>query len=202
VPLRLTHPEALAAEGMFPSEAEWTFLPLSACRHAVRTLSFPTQVRVGIWLVVSEDFDKREAKPQGLKPRQFLLPYGTAEAVPLHKPLHWRMVQFTEPLLVLAIVACQSFLLIICTRHIFTRTACCGTAEAVPFPKHFDIKSICSWSDVPWKSVSRSAGYSDLPAYSQILLRLAITNLRTVIVTAAVHWGFSSKLRLAANLSL
>ncbi len=26
--------------------------------------------------------------------------------------------------------------------------------------------------------------------------------LRTVIVTAAVHWGFSSKLRLAANLSL
>jgi hypothetical protein len=36
-------------------EEEWTFLPLSACRHAVRTLSFPTQVRVGIWLVVSED---------------------------------------------------------------------------------------------------------------------------------------------------
>ncbi len=26
--------------------------------------------------------------------------------------------------------------------------------------------------------------------------------LRTVIVTAAVHWGFSSKLRLAPNLSL
>ena len=26
--------------------------------------------------------------------------------------------------------------------------------------------------------------------------------LRTVIVTAAVHWGFSSKLRLAADLSL
>ena len=25
--------------------------------------------------------------------------------------------------------------------------------------------------------------------------------LRTVIVTAAVHWGFNSKLRLAANLS-
>ena len=48
----------------------------------------------------------------------------------------------------------------------------------------------------------RSAGYSDLPAYSQILLRLANTNLRTVIVTAAVHWGFSSKLRLAADLSL
>ena len=25
--------------------------------------------------------------------------------------------------------------------------------------------------------------------------------LRTVIVTAAIHWGFNSKLRLAANLS-
>ena len=35
---------------------EWTFLPLSACRHAVRTISFPTQVRVGIRHVVSEDF--------------------------------------------------------------------------------------------------------------------------------------------------
>jgi hypothetical protein len=64
------------------------------------------------------------------------------------------------------------------------------------FLEHFVFKSFV------WKSVSRSAGYSDLPAYSQILLRLAITNLRTVIVTAAVHWGFSSKLRLAANLSL
>ena len=37
-------------------------------------------------------------------------------------------------------------------------------------------------------------GYSDFPANSQILLRLAVVNLRTVIVTAAVHWGFSSKL--------
>ena len=50
--------------------------------------------------------------------------------------------------------------------------------------------------------VSSSVGYSDLPAYSQILLRLANTNLRTVIVTAAVHWGFSSKLHLAVDLSL
>jgi hypothetical protein len=65
---------------------EWTFLPLSACRHAVRTLSFPTQVRVGIWLVVSEDSGKMVAKPQGLKPHQFCRPCGTAEAVPFHKP--------------------------------------------------------------------------------------------------------------------
>ena len=50
--------------------------------------------------------------------------------------------------------------------------------------------------------VASSVGYSDLPANSQILLRLASTNLRTVIVTAAVHWGFSSKLRLAPDLSL
>src|SRR5207247_6777526 len=49
---------------------------------------------------------------------------------------------------------------------------------------------------------SRSVGYSEFPANSQILLRLANTNLRTVIVTAAVHWGFSSKLHLAVDLSL
>jgi len=29
-----------------------------------------------------------------------------------------------------------------------------------------------------------------------------LVNLRTVIVTAAIHWGFSSELRLAANPSL
>ena len=89
----------------------------------------------------------------------------------------------------------RSFLLIICTQHIFTRFpqglkpqicgAFYGTAKAVPY-----------------QSTARSVGYSDFPAYSQILLRLAFVNLRTVIVTAAVHWGFSSKLRLAANLSL
>ena len=37
---------------------------------------------------------------------------------------------------------------------------------------------------------------SDFPAYSTILLRLAIgVNLRTVIVTAAVYRGFESMLR-------
>ena len=44
--------------------------------------------------------------------------------------------------------------------------------------------------------------YEEFPAYSSVLLRLAIVNLRTVIVTAAVHWGFSSKLHLTVNLSL
>ena len=44
--------------------------------------------------------------------------------------------------------------------------------------------------------------YEEFPAYSSVLLRLAIVNLRTVIVTAAVHWGFSSKLHLAVDLSL
>ena len=39
--------------------------------------------------------------------------------------------------------------------------------------------------------------YSVFPAYSQILLRLAfIVNLRTVIVTAAVHRGFKPQLLL------
>jgi hypothetical protein len=67
----------------------------------------------------------------------------------------------------------ESFLLIICTRRIVTRIV----------------------------SYSCSAGFSDLPAYGRILLRLAIPNLRTVIVTAAVYWGFPSKLCLAANSS-
>ena len=66
----------------------------------------------------------------------------------------------------------ESFLLIICTRRIVTRIAS-----------------------------PRSAGFSDVPAYGRILLRLAIPNLRTVIVTAAVYWGFPSKLCLAANSS-
>ncbi len=35
----------------------------------------------------------------------------------------------------------------------------------------------------------------EFPAYGSVLLRLAIPNLRTVIVTAAVYWGFSSVLR-------
>ena len=47
-----------------------------------------------------------------------------------------------------------------------------------------------------WTSTSRL--YEEFPAYSSVLLRLAM-NLRTVIVTAAVHRGFGSELRLAAN---
>jgi len=35
----------------------------------------------------------------------------------------------------------------------------------------------------------------EFPAYSSVLLRLASTNLRTVIVTAAVYRGFGLKLR-------
>ena len=68
----------------------------------------------------------------------------------------------------------QSFLLIFCTRHIFT----------VP----------PTWDD------TRSAGYSDFPAYSQMLtarlpMRGAAIYLRTVIVTAAVYRGLASLLR-------
>ncbi len=40
---------------------------------------------------------------------------------------------------------------------------------------------------------------SDVPAYGQILLRQRSFHLRTVIVTAAVYWGFPSELCLAAN---
>ena len=34
--------------------------------------------------------------------------------------------------------------------------------------------------------------FEDFPANCSVLLRLAFINLRTVIVTAAVYWGFSS----------
>ena len=40
------------------------------------------------------------------------------------------------------------------------------------------------------------AVFEEFPAYGSVLLRLASTNLRTVIVTAAVYRGFNSKLRL------
>src|SRR6185295_6834176 len=38
---------------------------------------------------------------------------------------------------------------------------------------------------------SSTVGYSDVPAYSQVSLRQQF-HLRTVIVTAAIHWGFDS----------
>ena len=66
------------------------------------------------------------------------------------------------------------FLLIVCTGRIITAESCPKTAHR------------------------SSAGYSEFPAYSQILLRLKV-NLRTVIVTAAVYRGFGRELRLAAN---
>ena len=106
------------------SNGDRTFLPVSACRHAGRTISYPT--RIGFRRTVSEDSRR----------------------------------------------CFESFLLIICTRRIVTQMIC-----------------------------PRSAGFSDVPAYGRILLRLAIPNLRTVIVTAAVYWGFPSKLCLAANSS-
>jgi hypothetical protein len=105
------------------SNGDQAFLLVSACRHAVRTISYPS--RIGFRRTVSEDSRS----------------------------------------------CFESFLLIICTRRIVTRTI---------FP--------------------RSAGFTDVPAYGRILLRQRI-HLRTVIVTAAVYWGFPSKLCLAANSS-
>jgi hypothetical protein len=52
----------------------------------------------------------------------------------------------------------------------------------------------------PTSDGTSSAGYSEFPAYSQVLLRLAI-NLRTVIVTAAVYRGLVSVLRVTPNTS-
>ena len=50
----------------------------------------------------------------------------------------------------------------------------------------------------PTSDGTSSAGYSEFPAYSQVLLRLAYLNLRTVIVTAAVYRGLVSVLRAEA----
>src|SRR5436309_3900240 len=44
--------------------------------------------------------------------------------------------------------------------------------------------------------------FEEFPAYGSVLLGLAKTNLRTVIVTAAVYRGFSSELWLAPDPSL
>jgi hypothetical protein len=44
--------------------------------------------------------------------------------------------------------------------------------------------------------------YEEFPANGPVLLRLAKTNLRTVIVTAAVYRGFSLRLHLAADRAL
>lgn len=71
----------------------------------------------------------------------------------------------------------QPFLLIVRTRHVVTTV------------------------NVRSDGTVSSAGYSEFPAYSQmrtVLLpaRGAAMYLRTVIVTAAVYWGFNSKLRL------
>jgi hypothetical protein len=104
-------------------EAGRTFLSSSACRHAVRTISSPTFVRV--WRVVSEDSESFDS------------------AFPADCPR---------------------------LKHCYCRFASAS-----------------------------SRGFSDFPAYSQIFLRLRLVNLRTVIVTAAVHRGFSSSLRLAAE---
>src|SRR4030095_9882305 len=69
-------------------------------------------------------------------------------------------------------------------------------ADLRVFPADYLHPSHCHTDCLP-----RSAGLSDVPAYGRILLRLAIPKLRTVIVTAAVYWGFPSKLCLAANSS-
>ncbi len=41
--------------------------------------------------------------------------------------------------------------------------------------------------------------FEEFPAYSSVLLRLALLNLRTVIFTAAVYQGFDHKLRAQAH---
>ncbi len=51
------------------------------------------------------------------------------------------------------------------------------------------------------KRTSTNELYEEFPAYGSVLLRLALVNLRTVIVTAAVYWGFGSKLLLADDFS-
>ena len=56
--------------------------------------------------------------------------------------------------------------------------------------------------DYPLARMSTERLYEEFPAYGPVLLRLAVPNLRTVIVTAAVYRGFSLRLRLAADHAL
>jgi hypothetical protein len=165
---------------------EWTFLPPSACRHAVRTVSFPITQTLASFRSPAL-FGRPLASARGSRSER-------SEEFRVGRIGIWRTVSEdssgtksatsgAKALIVSSLAASLKrcpfkashwpFLLIICAQRIFTRL-----------------------------TKSRSVGYSDFPANSQILLRLAVVNLRTVIVTAAVHWGFSSKLRLAANLSL
>ena len=62
------------------------------------------------------------------------------------------------------------------------------------FPADYLHPTHCDWLH----SQPSSVGYSDFPAYSQVLLRLRVSdtnvNLRTVIVTAAVYRGFGREL--------
>jgi len=58
----------------------------------------------------------------GAKALEILPLYGTAEGVPYPNPCY------------------QSFLLIICTRHVVTRAAFCGTAEAGALSKRSALK--------------------------------------------------------------
>ena len=46
--------------GILPEEG-WTFLPSSACRHAVRTISSPACA--GVWRIVSEDSEPLPIRP-------------------------------------------------------------------------------------------------------------------------------------------
>ena len=64
----------------------------------------------------------------------------------------------------------------------------------------------CGLSPCPLNFYCRITGeyqtvFEEFPAYGSVLLRLALVNLRTVIVTAAVYRGFGSEPRLAANSS-
>ena len=56
---------------------------------------------------------------------------------------------------------------------------------------------LLNWSTSITKLYVIDATNEEFPAYSLVLLRLArFFNLRTVIVTAAVYWGFGSLLLL------
>ena len=59
---------------------------------------FSNKLCVGIWHIVSEDSSETEAKPQGLKPRQFCRLCGTTEVVPFHKPRALRARSASFPL--------------------------------------------------------------------------------------------------------
>ena len=147
---------------------EWTFLPPSAYRYAVRTVSFPTRIAVGIWRTVSEDSSRtfnlgsREARTgdiwffsiEASNFCQATLPCFCFSRFHSHAfAAHGSNSGFLPDTRTLG----RYLINFLTKRHLLLAFP----ADCL-HPAHFHVNLR-----------SRSVGYSEFPANSQILLRLA-----------------------------